>query len=147
MPLHAARRGGHRRHPKGQANLAIPTWFYGREPINLFATSIAKYFSNSLREEGLLAIGSLRRGLRRRQRRHAPGDLPHCGQNHYAEFGWCSPMVFLGTEDYRHRDQDLHLVQRTANENYRDLLYLGDDPQDVVDFIVAHPPRHPKVRG
>ncbi len=135
------------RHPRGFDNLAIPTWFYGREPTNLFATQIAKYFSNSLREEGLLAIGSY--GVV-----FAPGSAAtrqeiflNAAQNHYGEFGWCSPMVFLGTEEYRIMTQVFPVVQESANENYRDLLYLGDDPADVVDFIVAHPPRQPKIRG
>ncbi len=43
-----------RDHPEGRRNLGIPTWFYGHEPPNLFATSIAKYFSNALREDTLL---------------------------------------------------------------------------------------------
>ena len=135
------------RHPQGQDNLAIPTWFYGREPTNLFATHIAKYFSNSIREDGLLAIGSY--GVI-----FAPGSAAtrqeiflNAAQNHYGEFGWCSPMVFLGTEEYRIMTQIYPVVQEAANENYRDLLFLGDDPQDVLDFIVAHPPRHPKLRG
>src|SRR5690606_40682509 len=45
-----------KKYPKGNENLAIPTWFYGHEPSNLFASSIAKYFSNSIREDTLLAI-------------------------------------------------------------------------------------------
>jgi predicted Rossmann-fold nucleotide-binding protein len=35
-------------------SLSIPTWFYGHEPSNVFATSIAKYFANALREDTLL---------------------------------------------------------------------------------------------
>ena len=35
-------------------SLSIPTWFYGHEPTNVFATEIAKYFSNALRENTLL---------------------------------------------------------------------------------------------
>jgi predicted Rossmann-fold nucleotide-binding protein len=35
-------------------SLSIPTWFYGHEPTNVFATDIAKYFSNALREDTLL---------------------------------------------------------------------------------------------
>lgn len=37
-------------------SLGVPTWFYGHEPPNLFGTAIAKYFSNALREDILLAI-------------------------------------------------------------------------------------------
>ena len=35
-------------------SIGIPTWFYGHEPPNVFATSIAKYFNNALREATLL---------------------------------------------------------------------------------------------
>jgi hypothetical protein len=36
------------------ASLGIPTWFYGNEPPNLFATHTGKYFFNSIREDGLV---------------------------------------------------------------------------------------------
>jgi predicted Rossmann-fold nucleotide-binding protein len=42
-----AERAGH--------SVSVPTWFYGHEPPNAFATGIAKYFSNATREDGLLA--------------------------------------------------------------------------------------------
>jgi predicted Rossmann-fold nucleotide-binding protein len=35
-------------------SLSVPTWFYGHEPPNPFAGSVAKFFSNALREDGLL---------------------------------------------------------------------------------------------
>ncbi|MBO0844147.1 MAG: Rossmann fold nucleotide-binding protein [Nocardioides sp.] len=41
---------------EGRANLGIPTWFYGHEPPNVFATAIAKYFRNALRESILLMM-------------------------------------------------------------------------------------------
>lgn len=43
------------RWPKGDASVGIPTWFYGHEPPNAFASHIAKYFANATREDGLLA--------------------------------------------------------------------------------------------
>ena len=46
------------RYPSGSESLAIPTWFYGHEPTNVFSTAVAKYFSNSIREDGLLAIAT-----------------------------------------------------------------------------------------
>ena len=36
-------------------SIGIPTWFYGHEPPNVFATGVAKYFSNAIREDVLLA--------------------------------------------------------------------------------------------
>ena len=40
--------------PAASPNLGVPTWFYGQEPPNAFATRHAKYFSNALREDVLL---------------------------------------------------------------------------------------------
>ncbi|NHA67010.1 LOG family protein [Phycicoccus flavus] len=35
-------------------SVGIPTWFYGHEPPNVFCDGVAKYFSNAIREDGLL---------------------------------------------------------------------------------------------
>jgi predicted Rossmann-fold nucleotide-binding protein len=43
------------RWPAGGTSVGIPTWFYGHEPPNAFASDIAKYFANATREDGLLA--------------------------------------------------------------------------------------------
>jgi len=40
----------------GSDTLGIPTWFYGDEPPNVFATAIAKYFRNATREAILLQV-------------------------------------------------------------------------------------------
>ena len=88
------------RYPNGHANLAIPTCFYGHEPSNLFASHIAKYFSNSIREDTLLAISLY--GII-----CAPGSagttqeiFMDAGRNHYGTFNYYSPMVFLGRHRY-----------------------------------------------
>ncbi|MCB0976428.1 MAG: hypothetical protein KDB02_03110 [Acidimicrobiales bacterium] len=77
-------------------SLAVPTWFYGHEPPTPFATHIAKYFSNSLREDGLLAIAV--DGIV-----FGPGSagtlqevFQDACQNHYRVFhDRFSPMAFL----------------------------------------------------
>lgn len=87
------------KYPSTTENLAIPTWFYGHEPTNVFATHVAKYFSNSIREDVLLAI-SLYGVI------FAPGSagttqeiFQEAAQNHYGTFGYYSPMIFLGKND------------------------------------------------
>ena len=40
---------------RGPRSIGIPTWFYGHEPPNVFCDGIAKYFSNALREDGLIS--------------------------------------------------------------------------------------------
>lgn len=134
-------------HPQGGESLAIPTWFYGHEPTNQFSTHIAKYFSNSLREDGLLAIA--KHGVI-----YAPGSagtiqevFMDAAQNHYGTFEVVSPMVFLD-RDYWTVDKPVYgLVQRLAGERqYADMLALEDDPDAIVAFIEAHPPV-PYVEG
>jgi predicted Rossmann-fold nucleotide-binding protein len=44
------------RYPDDADTLGIPTWHYGHEPPNVFATAIAKYFRNSTREATLLEV-------------------------------------------------------------------------------------------
>ena len=69
------------------ASLAIPTWFNGHEPPAAFATHIAKYFANSVREDGLLQIAN--NGVI-----FAPGNagtvqeiFQDAAQNYYQTFG------------------------------------------------------------
>ena len=128
-------------YPDGQASLAIPTWFYGHEPTNLFSLHIAKYFANSLREDGLLAIA--RHGVV-----YAPGSagtvqevFMDAAQNHYVTFGAISPMVFLGADYWMRRKPVYPLLTALAEGRpYADMLALCDDEEAVVRFIVEHEP-------
>lgn len=43
-------------HDCTRPTLGIPTWHYGHEPPNAFATAIAKYFDNAIREDMLLRL-------------------------------------------------------------------------------------------
>ena len=63
-------------YPDSAESLAVPTWFYGHEPTNQFATSVAKYFANSIREDGLLAVATPRRGVRAGFGRNYAGGVP-----------------------------------------------------------------------
>jgi predicted Rossmann-fold nucleotide-binding protein len=82
----------------GRASLGIPTWFYGHEPPNVFATAIAKYFRNATREAILLQICDA--GI---------VFLPGVGgtvqeifqdacENYYAAPASVAPMVLVGRE-------------------------------------------------
>ncbi len=127
--------------PEGSSSLAVPTWFYGHEPSNQFALHIAKYFSNSLREDGLLAIA--RHGVI-----YAPGSagtvqevFMDAAQNHYGTFQVVSPMVFLGTEEWTERRPVLPLLKSLAGERqYASRIAVLDDVDAVVEFIQSHPP-------
>ncbi len=127
--------------PGGGESLGVPTWFYGHEPPNLFASQIAKYFSNSLREDGLLAIA--RHGVI-----YAPGSagtiqeiFQDAAQNHYGTFELVSPMVFLGRRYWTEEKPVYPLLRDLATgRQYADLLAIADGVEEAVDFIVNHPP-------
>jgi predicted Rossmann-fold nucleotide-binding protein len=135
------------RHPRGRESLAVPTWFYGHEPSNLFATAIAKYFSNSLREDGLLALcvyGVV----------FAPGSAGttqeifiDAVQNHYGSFGVRSPMVFFGRHRYEIEAPIAALVKTLARGHFEEWIGVFDEPEEALAFIVAHPPAAWKPAG
>ena len=119
-------------------SLGIPTWFYGHEPATPFATDIAKYFQNSMREDILLTIA--KGGII-----YTPGSagtlqeiFQDAAQNHYKTVGLSSPMVFLGV-DFFNREVPVYplLEALLANGRYKDLLLTITDSQDeAVDAIM-----------
>ena len=130
-----------KRYPNGAESLAIPTWFYGHEPSNLFATHIAKYFANAIREDGLLAIAT--RGII-----FAPGSagtiqeiFMDAAQNHYGTFQVVSPMIFFG-EQYWTEQRPIYplLQQLAAGRQYAEMLSISDDPSTIAAFVLANPP-------
>ncbi|MEM7385116.1 MAG: hypothetical protein AAF514_09240 [Verrucomicrobiota bacterium] len=124
------------RYPDGESSLAVPTWFYGHEPSNLFSIHIAKYFSNSIREDGLLAVSTY--GVV-----FAPGSagttqeiFMDAAQNHYKTFGDPSPMIFLGRHRYEEETQLFPLLKDLAKgTDYARFLCLTDDPGEVVQSV------------
>lgn len=123
-------------HPHGCASLAVPTWFYGHEPTNMFSQHIAKYFSNSIREDGLLAISHY--GII-----YAPGSagttqeiFMDATQNHYVTFDYVSPMIFLGKKRYQEDTMLFDCISQLAEEKkYANYLLCTDDEKEVVEAL------------
>ncbi|HEY0513603.1 MAG TPA: hypothetical protein VGH73_16960 [Thermoanaerobaculia bacterium] len=117
-------------------SIGIPTWVYGSEPPNAFATSIAKYFANSLREEGLLSIAD--HGVV-----FAPGSagtiqeiFDDASQNHYKTFGRFGPMIFFGEGYWKWRKPVYPLLaQLAAGVEYGRWLAITDDPAEIVRLV------------
>lgn len=119
-------------------SLGIPTWLYGHEPPTPFATKIAKYFENSIREEGLLAIA--KGGVI-----FSPGNagtiqeiFQEANQNHYLSFGYASPMVFFNSA-YWTVDRPIYplLCKMTEEGKYKNLILSSyDSKEDVVSEIL-----------
>jgi predicted Rossmann-fold nucleotide-binding protein len=127
------------RYPDRTESLAVPTWFYGHEPSNLFPTHVAKYFANSIREDGLLAIATY--GVI-----YAPGSagtvqevFMDAAQNHYETVGAASPMVFFD-ETYWTEEKPVYPLLQTLAEGtpYADELRVTDDVDTVAAAIADH---------
>ena len=121
----------------GRESLAIPTWVSEGEPISQFASHIAKYFSNSIREDGLLAVATA--GIV-----FAPGDagtmqeiFQDAAQNAYKVYGR-SPMVFLDRQHYC-TDTGLYpaLHRQAERLGFADLLSVADEPAEVLERFPA----------
>lgn len=104
-------------------SLGIPTWLYGHEPPTPFASKIAKYFANSVREDILLTIA--KGGIV-----FSPGSagtiqeiFQDATQNHYLSFGYASPMIFLNTKYWTDDKPVYTLLKKMADEDkYRNML-------------------------
>jgi len=84
------------RFPERGDSLGIPTWHYGHEPPNVFATAIAKYFGNPTREAILLEVCDA--GIV-----FLPGTggtvqevFQDACENYYADESSVAPMVLVG---------------------------------------------------
>jgi predicted Rossmann-fold nucleotide-binding protein len=137
-------------------SLGVPTWYYGNEPPNLFASYTGKYFFNSVREDGLVSIagggivfGPGKAGTVQEVFQDAP-------LNFYRHTGTLpTPMVLLGVDywnpsickenkivippgnDVRKPVWPLleTLAGQAGEQQFQDALKITNDPQEVVDFI------------
>ena len=120
-------------------SLGIPTWRYGHEPSTPFATHVAKFFENSIREDNILtlAFGGII---------YTPGSagtlqeiFQEAVQNHYLTYGFASPMIFLGKHFWTEEIPVYPLIEHLMEAGkYRNLLItLTDDIDEAVATLQA----------
>ena len=119
-------------------SLGIPTWLYGHEPANVFATQIAKYFTNSVREDEILTIAM--GGIV-----YTPGSagtmqevFQDAVQNHYLSFGYSSPMIFMNSEFWT-KQMPIYILFKylTKKGLYKNLkLLLSDDNDEIISKLM-----------
>ncbi|GAA5222069.1 LOG family protein [Membranihabitans marinus] len=118
-------------------SLGIPTWLYGHEPPTPFASHIAKYFTNSIREDGLLAIA--KGGVI-----FTPGSagtvqevFQEVTQNHYLTLQYASPMIFFDSTFWTEDWPVYPLLKSLADSHKLKHLNLGlyDDVAAIQDHL------------
>jgi predicted Rossmann-fold nucleotide-binding protein len=124
------------RWPDGGESLGIPTWHYGHEPPNAFATAIAKYFGNPVREAILLQVCDA--GI---------VFLPGAGgtvqeifqdacENYYADESSVAPMVLVGEEYWTRTFPAWPLLQSlAAGRPMEPQIHLVDTIGDAVTLL------------
>lgn len=119
-------------------SLAIPTYFYGHEPTAPFATDIAKYFDNSVREDGIVTVA--KGGII-----YTPGSagtmqeiFQDAGQNHYETEGYASPMIFMGKEYYTQYMPAYSILKDLSDRGIfkNMLLTISDDNDEIIDTVL-----------
>ena len=122
--------------PDGAESLGIPTWHYGHEPPNVFATAIAKYFRNAPREAILLQACDA--GI---------VFLPGAGgtvqeifqdacENYYADESSVAPMVLVGSTYWTREVPAWPLLTALARgRTMEPLLHLVDSVEEAARVL------------
>jgi predicted Rossmann-fold nucleotide-binding protein len=125
--------------PSAGVSVGIPTWLYGHEPATPFATEHAKYFENSIREEGLLTLaiyGAI----------YAPGSsgtlqeiFEDANQNFYVPSNeGMSPMVFLDLNGYWTTQFPVIPVLRALfSDRFDEVVTIAKDTDEAIGAIEA----------
>jgi predicted Rossmann-fold nucleotide-binding protein len=125
------------RWPHGSAAVGVPTWFYGHEPPNVFATLAAKYFRNALREDMLLRL--CRGGIVFLP--GAAGTVQEIFQaacaNYYSEPDLVAPMVLVGRDHWSQQLPVWQLLEVLGRGRaFGPRLHLVDDPAEVLHLLL-----------
>ncbi|MFJ6027944.1 LOG family protein [Pseudarthrobacter sp. NPDC092424] len=124
------------RHPAGTPSLGIPTWFYGHEPPNYFASHIAKYFANAIREAILLEL--CRGGIV-----FLPGAagtvqeiFQDACENYYGAREKITPMVLVGRDHWENRYPAWPMLRSLAEGRaMAGSIFLVDTVEEAVEVL------------
>lgn len=124
------------RFPEGTPSLGIPTWFYGHEPPNYFATHIAKYFANAIREAILLEVCN--GGIV-----FLPGAagtvqemFQDACENYYSVRETVTPMVLVGSRYWQQDYPAWPMLQRlAAGRPMADRIFLVDTVEQALAVL------------
>jgi predicted Rossmann-fold nucleotide-binding protein len=141
--------------PPEKFSLGIPTWLYGHEPPNLFASHQSKMFYNSLREDGLVTLANGGIIFFEGNGGTVQEVFQDLTQNYYLGKGQApTPMVFYNAGGYWDRSCNdlswptdnpmskrkplLPLVKQLAIEKrFSSAVMVTDRPDVAIQFLVA----------
>jgi predicted Rossmann-fold nucleotide-binding protein len=122
----------------GRETLGIPTWFYGHEPPNLFATAIAKYFRNATREAILLQVCDAGIVFLPGAAGTVQEIFQDACENYYAAPETVAPMVLVGRSYWTETLPAWPLLKAMARGRPMEShVHLVDTVDDVGELIVS----------
>ena len=120
-------------------SVGMPTWFYGHEPPNVFCDGVAKFFSNAIREDGLLsrctagvvvlpgAAGTVQEVFQAATRLYYAGD----GVDP-------APLVLVGREHWSHGIPVWPALQALGGgRSMGAAVHLVDDVAEAVEVVAS----------
>ncbi|MFF5363921.1 LOG family protein [Streptomyces scabiei] len=122
--------------PRGGISVGIPTWFYGHEPPNPFASHIAKYFANATREDGLLARSTAGIVFLPGAAGTVQEVFDNATPNYYESRGEPTPMVLVDRAHWTERLPAWPLLRSLARgRSMEDRIALVDTIEEAPDAL------------
>jgi predicted Rossmann-fold nucleotide-binding protein len=122
-----------------QPSIAFPTWYYGHETFTPFASMIAKYFQNSLRENGLIAVCNGGVVFTEGKAGTVEEIFLDVSKNYYRS-GLFSPMAFLGVRYWTEKYPVLPLLKALfETEDFLKYILVTDSAEDIGNFLLKFP--------
>lgn len=125
--------------PRPVRSVGVPTWFHGHEPPNVFCDAIAKFFSNAVREDELLArctaglvvlpgaagtVQEIFQGVTPRYYANGDGPIP--------------PVVLVGRDYWKHQLPVWPVLTALAEQRALSrAIHLVDDIQEAATLLAA----------
>jgi len=126
------------RWPDGHESLGIPTWHYGHEPPNAFATAIAKYFRNAQREAVLLQVCDAGIVFLPGAAGTVQEIFQDACENYYADESSLAPMVLVGREHWTERLPAWPLLEALARgRSMQDSVHLVDTLEEAAAVVAG----------
>lgn len=122
--------------PATGETLGVPTWHYGHEPPNVFASAIAKYVRNAVREAVLLEICDAGIVFLPGAAGTVQEVFQDACENYYADPASVAPMVLVGRRHWTETLPVWPLLSALARHRaMADRVHLVDDVAEAADVI------------
>ena len=122
-------------------SLGIPTWHYGHEPPNVFATTIAKYFRNATREAILLQVCDAGIVFLPGAAGTVQEVFQDACENYYGDPSSVAPMILVGATYWTETLPVWPLLRALARGRpMEDFVHLVDTVDEATELILSRLP-------